>query len=259
MSSQIMVYGSTEFELDWMRKNFPEVDKMFREIHPVFETEDESFQHGIEVIEQVHLELIYHYYWRIPCHWDIDEHLKKTEENIKSVLENLNAPKGIFVYPSPLHEFPESDAEIIKSEEEDYDQTQGVELSEEEIAKRQELISKLMWNSGGTGLGICSFAGMAIWCEDRPTSERPDLISIVAVNEPKERYTNEELEKLVAFSERRTTHYDTMFSWRRGANLIIIGKEREGLWLRKRLTWEIGPYWAKTLEEAMELFDKEDR
>ncbi len=124
---------------------------------------------------------------------------------------------------------------------------------------RQELIAKLEWNQGGTGFGICSFAMAAIWAEDRPGPDKPDLKSIVAVNGPPDKYTDEELAKIVAFAERKTAAYDQMYRWRRGANLILINKHDTGigtLWLRKRLSWDHGPMYSATLDEALEVMER---
>lgn len=97
---------------------------------------------------------------------------------------------------------------------------------------REELIEKLEWNSGGYGFGICSFASSMMWSMDAPGPDKPDLKSIVAVSVPQDKYTDEELQKIVAFSERQTARYDQMFRWRRGANLILLDKQRDGGWMR---------------------------
>lgn len=118
---------------------------------------------------------------------------------------------------------------------------------------RQEMIAKLLWNSGGDGFGILSFANAMLWAQDRPGPGKPDLPSIVAVGGSPDDYTDEELEKLVAFGERTTARYDKIFSVRRGANLILFRKplESHGSWMRKRLSWESGPMYSKTLDDAI--------
>lgn len=122
---------------------------------------------------------------------------------------------------------------------------------------REEMVEKLMWNSGGTGFGICSFASELLWQMDQPGPDKPDLISVVAVGAPPDNYTDEELAKLVAFSEERTARYDKMFRYRRGANLIIIHKTEDGQrWLRKRLSWDRGQMYSPTLEEAIAVMSK---
>jgi hypothetical protein len=128
---------------------------------------------------------------------------------------------------------------------------------------RQEMIDNLMWNSGGTGYGICSFsiAGAMIWNDMRPKTPEDDLKSVVAIMEPKDLYTDEELEKLVAFSKEKTARYDEMYRWRMGCNLIFIGKSErvekgEFYWLRKRQSWNMGPMHSNTLDEALEVMGK---
>ena len=124
--------------------------------------------------------------------------------------------------------------------------------------KRQEMIEELEWNSGGYGFGICEIANSMLWAMDRPGPDKPDLKSIVAVSGPPDRYTDDELEKLVALSRRVTARYDEMFRYRRGANLILIDKPKEsnGKWLRKRLSWNRGPMYSNTLDEAIEIMEK---
>jgi hypothetical protein len=122
---------------------------------------------------------------------------------------------------------------------------------------RKELVEKLMWNQGGTGFGVCSMANAFMWAMDRPGPGKPDLKSVVAIcGEPK-KYTTEELELLVEFSTKATERYDKMFSERRGCNLILIDKRAEGSWMRKRLTWEMGPMYSPTLQEALEVFKRD--
>ena len=116
---------------------------------------------------------------------------------------------------------------------------------------RQEMIDSLMWNSGGHSFGICSFANSMRWAMDAPGPGKPDLKSIVAVSGPPEKYTDEELEKLVKFSQEATAHYDEMFTCRRGANLILFDKFDNGCWLRKRLSWEYGPMFSDALDAAI--------
>ncbi|MBI4120742.1 MAG: hypothetical protein HY457_00595 [Parcubacteria group bacterium] len=123
-------------------------------------------------------------------------------------------------------------------------------------ASRQKAIAKLMWNDGGYGLGICSVAAGMIWSMDRPGPGRPDLPSVVAVCGPDKKYTKRELEKLAVFAAKRTAAYDKMFGQRRGANLIIFDKTEWGRWMRKRLTWNSGPMYSPTLDEAVAVMDR---
>src|SRR5208337_144505 len=117
--------------------------------------------------------------------------------------------------------------------------------------ERKALINQLEWNSGGYGFGICSVANSMMWALDQPTKDKPDLKSVVAVcGEPK-KYTTEELRRIAEFSKAATERYDKMFSYRRGCNLILLDKRDEGSWMRKRLTWESGPMYSTSLEEAL--------
>lgn len=123
---------------------------------------------------------------------------------------------------------------------------------------REELVGRLEWNSGGYGFGICSVASSMLWAMDRPGPDRPDLKAIVAVSGPAEKYTDEELEKIAAFAERVTARYDRLCSIRRGANLILLDKRDDmgGRWMRKRLTWTMGPMYSDTLDEALAAMER---
>jgi hypothetical protein len=123
--------------------------------------------------------------------------------------------------------------------------------------KRAEMIKKLMWNQGGAGFGICSFGNAMIWAMDEPGPNKPDLISTVAISGDPKKYTDEELAKLLDFSQKQTARYDAMFNVRRGCNLIVFDKREDGMWLRKRLTWEFGPMYSRTLDEAIAIFTKD--
>ena len=118
---------------------------------------------------------------------------------------------------------------------------------------REEKVTKLLWNSGGNGFGICSFANSILWAMDRPGPDKPDFPSIVAVGGSPEDYTDEEIDKLFAFSEFATARYDRFFGIRRGANLILFRKPTDsgGPWLRKRMSWEMGPMYSPTLDDAI--------
>lgn len=121
--------------------------------------------------------------------------------------------------------------------------------------ERTELIGQVEWNSGGYGFGICSVANSMMWAMDEPNAEKPDLKSTVAICGDPAKYTDEELEKIVAFAKRRDEKYDSMFRYRRGCNMILIGKE-DGRWMRKRLTWTMGPMHSPTLDEAIAVMER---
>ena len=121
---------------------------------------------------------------------------------------------------------------------------------------REELIAELVWNGGGCGFGICNVANAMTWAMDKPGKGKPDLKSIVVVRGPPEKYKDEELRELAAFSERVTADYDKRYIYRRGANLICIDKTEDGRWMRKRLTWEMGPMFSDTLQEAIAVMER---
>lgn len=125
---------------------------------------------------------------------------------------------------------------------------------------REELIAQLDWNEGGTGFGLCTFGNSMIWRSQRPKHPRgaDDLKGIVAVSLPKEKYTDEELLKLVEFNKRITADYDKYCGYRLGANLICIDKTEFGNWLRKKMSWEYGPMFSPTLDEAIKFMERRD-
>ncbi len=118
---------------------------------------------------------------------------------------------------------------------------------------RDEMISKLMWNNGGGSYGICTVGSMfAIACAPKQT-----LPSCVAVGGPADKYTDEELTKLVQFSENSTAnHIKSVGSVLYGDNLTIIDKIDECRWLRKRISWEMGPMFSNTLDDAIAFMSK---
>jgi hypothetical protein len=125
---------------------------------------------------------------------------------------------------------------------------------------KEELIAKLMWNSGGAGYGVCAVAGAMLWGMDQPTETRPDLISIVAIGGSPCEYSDIELKRLVEFSEAATANYDKRWRYRRGANLICISKHEDSTgvyWMRKRMSWTMGSLFSPTLDEALAIFERE--
>jgi len=123
---------------------------------------------------------------------------------------------------------------------------------------RQQMIDALMWTEGGMGFGVCAVATAMAWQMSKPKTKADDLKTVVAISGQPADYTDEELEKLVAFSQRRTARYDKMFSVRMGANLICIAKTGPNSWMRKRLSWEHGPMFSPTLDEAMAVFERDE-
>lgn len=114
--------------------------------------------------------------------------------------------------------------------------------------RREEIIEEIQWGSGTSCSDIGTFVS---WALDVPSSTRPDIKSVVMVNGPSEKYTDEELEKIIEFSKKQTEYYDKLFRYRRGANLYVLGKT-DGGWLRMQQSWRIGPFFSETLDEAID-------
>lgn len=125
-------------------------------------------------------------------------------------------------------------------------------------ARIDELVARVEWFSGGGGFGLCRVANMMAWEMDRPdkSSGKGDLVSIVAVGLPKEKYTIEELRLIAGFADRVTARYDRLFGFRRGANMILIDKMSDGRWLRKRLSWTEGSMVSDTLADAIAVMER---
>ena len=117
---------------------------------------------------------------------------------------------------------------------------------------RKELIQRLSWNSGGMGYGVASI-GMQLAMR----MSGKTIPSIVVVSIPQDKYTDEELSKLVAFSEKMTEDFKRRFGGPLLGDNCICLEKMEGCWMRKKLTWECGPMTSPTLDEALAVFDKE--
>lgn len=132
--------------------------------------------------------------------------------------------------------------------------------------ERQVMIDRLMWLTADSGLGygIPSFTNMLIQSSMTPSKPEDDWKSVVAIKGPADKYTDKELEKLVAFSDAYTADYDTRWRVRMGANLIIMDKVTFNWtdppttrWLRKRQSWERGMMHSDTIDEAIAHFSKD--
>lgn len=121
---------------------------------------------------------------------------------------------------------------------------------------RDELIDAIMWNSGGYGYGVCSFANMMA---HRLSTVEPKSVIAVCAETPDEieKYTDEELRKLAAFSRECTDAYRSYFGTCAGVNYIIFDKligwrkDQPEVWLRKRASWEVGTMHSLSLDEAI--------
>jgi len=139
------------------------------------------------------------------------------------------------------------------------------------MADRQALIERIMWLSedSGIGYGIPSFGNMMMQSMMKPKTPSEDWKSVVAVKGPASKYTDDELSSLADFSDRYTADYDSRWRYRMGANLLIFDREHHDYpwlesgpvtrWLRKRQSWESGPMYSDTLEEAISRFDADIR
>lgn len=127
-------------------------------------------------------------------------------------------------------------------------------MPETKPLSRQEIIDKLEWNEGGFGFEMFSVASSAM---DEPRPGHPDLKSIIVVCGSPDKYTDEELRKILKFAERKTAAHDKTSRYRRGANLILIDKPNwsPGRWFFKRLTWRNGSI-ADSLDEAIAMMER---
>jgi len=132
-------------------------------------------------------------------------------------------------------------------------------LEKEKIIKIATQIFILMSKDSGYGFGICSFGNMMRWNIRR---EKKDWGSIVGTKVPLERYTKEDLIKMLLFAQKVTTDYDKYFRIRQGANIVILNKDDSRTyekkpfkqWMLKRLSWESGKFYHDNLDEAIEFF-----
>jgi len=114
---------------------------------------------------------------------------------------------------------------------------------------REQMVEKLFWNVGGYNFGQCA---MLRWFTQRPSPDTPDLKSVVLVSAPADKYADDELAKLVEFSERASAIHDGLRRWRLGANLILLDKLDENCWVARYMSWESFPVSYPTLEAAID-------
>lgn len=129
------------------------------------------------------------------------------------------------------------------------------ELPEGELQDVAQKYFLMLTEDSGVGLGICRVANMLFWNDQKPNEKNPDWNSIVAVRGPLEKYTREELVKMLRVAKLVTDVYDSRSRWRQGANIWIIDKDMEWSeghisWLCKRLSWECGRMYYASLDEV---------
>lgn len=110
---------------------------------------------------------------------------------------------------------------------------------------RQALIARFLW-------AVDAFEPLALKGPRRLSVGEQDWPSTVCLIAPQEKYTNGELQALCEFADEHDAAYDKVFSYRKGCNLIVFDKCPDGRWLRKRLSWYIGPMYSPTLESALD-------
>ncbi len=119
----IEVYDTTKNLVGWLKFNYREADRLFRELHHGIKLESEEVswsstrQHGITEILRVHeadkiwnwrtlipkfvrrkeqkREIKWELYWSIGCHEDNGAHVQKTRDNIETILKRLGSLENI--------------------------------------------------------------------------------------------------------------------------------------------------------------------
>ncbi|MBX4195850.1 hypothetical protein KW796_02765 [Candidatus Parcubacteria bacterium] len=121
------------------------------------------------------------------------------------------------------------------------------------MTHREELIAKLLWLDHDTEHP----ADHLMRYLKRPGPDNPEPVSVVGVEGNPGDYSDEELEKIVAFAEKANARYDEHWRSRIGANFIVFGKSlHDGKWLRKRFSWYMGPMYSDSLDEAIAFMDR---
>lgn len=118
---------------------------------------------------------------------------------------------------------------------------------EQTTIDRVKLAESIQWLTpdSGTGFGICSFAGMIM-------HQSGPKISMMLVRGPMDKYTDAELALLADFAQ----HVDVTHPKDSGWNNMVFDKETlwNPRWLRKRMSWEMGPMYSLSLPEALGIF-----
>lgn len=112
---------------------------------------------------------------------------------------------------------------------------------------RQSLIDQIMWSDGGSGWGICAIGNMMMAQQSKRAMK-----SIVSLQGSPDEYTDEELGKVVEFSKVRDERHRLICGEILMGDNVIVLRKMGSKWLRKRMTWNIGPMFSDSLDEALE-------
>lgn len=123
-------------------------------------------------------------------------------------------------------------------------------FSTSKIRKITKNVLILLSEDSGYGSGLCSFAFWGIY---NLMPIEPDWGSVVATRVPIERYSRNELIKMLLFAKKMTAEYDEIVGHRKRSNIITLDKTSSGLWVVKKLTWDQGRYF-KVLDDAITFF-----
>lgn len=116
---------------------------------------------------------------------------------------------------------------------------------------RQSLIDQIMWSDGGAGWGVCAVGNMMMAQQSKQT-----LKSIVSLQGSPDEYTDEELAKVVEFSKIRDERHRKICGEILIGDNVIFLRKMDGKWLRKRRSWDIGPMFSDSLDEAMAFMEE---
>lgn len=116
---------------------------------------------------------------------------------------------------------------------------------------RQQLIDSLLWSDGGAGWGVCAIGNMF-----SAILSRQEIKSCVTVQGDPDSYTDDELRKLVVFSEERSANHRRVCGNILSSDNLTVIRKQSNNWLRKRRSWEIGSWYSETLDDAIAFMSK---